>query len=524
MRETMKKLLQLTIATTCLLACAALSAITIPGADGSDGALHVTEADCVNGVYVINLARAATKAWDAKPEIAGNGVYDPDKWAVVFKYSSVTIDEGCTVRFTNHPANPPVYWLVKGDVTINGILCLDGGRGQDYYDTGMAKCATPGPGGFAGGLGMTYDSVNGVFTYGGGGYGPGGAVASYYSSGASGYGSTYGGSYANFGLQNDTEYYRSASLGHLYGNETLMPLLGGSGGSGVNYSYNAMGRTGGGAGGAGGGAICIAASGKVTLAGAIYARGGRGGIGKPSYSHVENKSRVQNGKTINYTVEYYNLRYYGAGGSGGAVRILADSLEGNGIVDVSCDKDISTWRFLEKLAQSTERDEVAINSIYDQVLGASGRVRLDVNNILMPVGYSSGGEWEHFYNWEVKPSIGNSDKAVLWAEARIIPLTLGGVSLPTDPRYRDDDCNECISFSEAADRELVFRTENIPLDANVVVKVTPRKSAPSYTGTTVSATVDAGGTYASATWRAMIPLYDAHTTFQVLVSTSALYE
>lgn len=517
----MKRFLKLTLA-MCLASCLALSAITIPGADGSDGALHVTADDCVNGVYVINLARAATKAWDTKPDIAGNGVYDPDKWAVVFKYSSVVIDEGCTVRFTNHPANPPVYWLVKGDVTINGILCLDGNRGQDYYDTGFAKCATPGPGGFAGGLGETYDSVNGLYYYGGGGYGPGGAVASYYEN--AGYGTIIGGSYADFGSQSDDEFYRLAQKGHKYGEDSLLPLIGGSGGSGQNWRGN-VGRVGGGAGGAGGGAICIASEGTVHLGsnGRINARGGRGGIGAPSRGWTSHESYIKNGKTIEYELEHYYLTFHGAGGSGGAVRILADQLDGAGKIDVSSASHV-THDFLDHLAQYTE-NSVTIAEIQDVVLGGPGRIRLDVNDLKQAewLLYVYGQD-ERYYTWEVKPSIGNSDKAVLWADAKIIPLTLGGAPLPTDPRYRNDDCNECISFSEAGERELVFRTENIPVDANVVVKVTPRQSAPKYSGDTVVATVDAGGTYASATWRATIPLYDAHTTFQVLVSTSALYE
>ena len=84
--------------------------------------------------------------------------------------------------------------------------------------------------------------------------------------------------------------------------------------------------------------------------------------------------------------------------------------------------------------------------------------------------------------------------------------------------------NQRVSVATAGERELVFRTENIPTDANVVVKVTPRQSGKDFTGTMVPATMDAGGTFAQATWRAHIPLNDARTTFQVLVSTVPLNE
>jgi hypothetical protein len=57
--------------------------LTIPGADGSDG----TFAPTAN--VTVDLSLAPTAGWDSIG--SGNGVYDPDKWAVVFKYASVSI-------------------------------------------------------------------------------------------------------------------------------------------------------------------------------------------------------------------------------------------------------------------------------------------------------------------------------------------------------------------------------------------------------------------------------------------------
>jgi hypothetical protein len=63
----------------------------------------------------------------------------------------------------------------------------------------------------------------------------------------------------------------NGSPGVLYGNDYLVPLIGGSGGGGL-YSTNSNRGVGGG----GGGAILIAASGTVALNGQILSRGGWG--------------------------------------------------------------------------------------------------------------------------------------------------------------------------------------------------------------------------------------------------------
>jgi len=101
--------------TVALLLAAALSqaAIDIPGADGSDGSLHV------GANTIIDLSKAPSATWDTASSPsgnngsnAGNGVYDPTQWAVVFKYASVTVEAGATLTFVNHPTRAPVVWLV----------------------------------------------------------------------------------------------------------------------------------------------------------------------------------------------------------------------------------------------------------------------------------------------------------------------------------------------------------------------------------------------------------------------------
>lgn len=186
--------------------------------DGSDGVLEVSSKD-----IEIDLSKAVTGRFSENNAAnAGDGIYDPEKWAVVFKYESVTIAAGRTVRFINHPSRAPVVWLVKSNVVILGTLSLNGvdtSKPEDVFGN------EPGPGGFrgipVGPLGL------------GEGFGP-------------------------FGGANSP--HRRA-----YGNPMVIPLLGGSGGN-----MGLFGQFGGG----GGGAILIAAVNRVTIDGAVTALGG----------------------------------------------------------------------------------------------------------------------------------------------------------------------------------------------------------------------------------------------------------
>ena len=201
--------------------------LTIPS-DGSDGAFN-PPASPTN--VVIDLSQAVTGVWNANNTAnAGKGIYDPEKWAVVFKYSSVNIPAGVTVSFINHPTHAPVVWLVQGSVTNNGIVRLDGASGSIAV---LALTPTEaGPGGFRGGPNGPQGRGDGL--------GPGGGIGNYAS-----------GKYSSS-----------------YGNPQAIPLIGGSSGSAWDNNY--------GSGGAGGGAILIAASGILANEGTISAKGGAG--------------------------------------------------------------------------------------------------------------------------------------------------------------------------------------------------------------------------------------------------------
>lgn len=252
------------------LAPSLFAQLNIPS-DGSDGAL------VISNNTVIDLSQAVTAAWDANNSAnAGKGIYDSNKWAVVFKYSSVIISNNATLTFANHPSRAPVVWLVNGNVTIGGTLSL---TGQNYIPApGLAE---PGPGGFRGGSGRFTPGVGK-----GAGFGPGGGS---FQSSDSRWGA--GGSYGSVGADGPLTY----------GNPSTLPLIGGSGGGGGGYREPDV------SGGGGGGAILIACSGTLSAAGTIRASGGNGSDGG-------------------------NPDYYSGGGSGGALRLVAATLSGTGVI------------------------------------------------------------------------------------------------------------------------------------------------------------------------------------------------
>lgn len=219
--------------------------LSIPS-DGSDGALNIT------ANTVIDLSQAVTGTWDTNNSAnAGKGIFDPAKRAIVFKYSSVNINASRTVTFTNHPSRAPVVWLVQGNVTIAGTLSLNGSTPP--FNNLLAE---PGPGGFRGGA----NGVPGI----GSGLGVGGGINP-----------SIAGSFAT-----------------IYGNPSVLPLVGGSGGHG---------------GGAGGGAILIATANSISVTGSVTSVGGTTFSGSLGI------------------------------GSGGAIRLVANSISGTGTIDVRND-------------------------------------------------------------------------------------------------------------------------------------------------------------------------------------------
>jgi hypothetical protein len=256
-----------------LLAGTPAPALDVPGATGADGP----------------FAPVANHTVD----LAAEGEYDADKWAVIFRYSSVDIPAGVTVKFSNHPSRAPVVWLVDGDVTIHGTLNLNGANG-----VGAGTVLTePGPGGFRGG------NRNGSVGA-GAGFGPGGARG-----------------VPNGDMSESLAAHKTKgappSISPTYGDPALRTLLGGSGGI---YSFTASG-------GGGGGAILIAATGTIN-----FGSGGRieaiGGSPLASGGAVRLVAAALAGSGQIVAHGDYSFLNYGWSGGDGIIRLEADNVSG----------------------------------------------------------------------------------------------------------------------------------------------------------------------------------------------------
>lgn len=233
------------------------------GSDGSDGALLLTEP----GEIVFDPV-----SFDPPLDVDGDNV---------FHFTTIHIGPGVTVRLTTQKLGTlPVVWLADGDIRIDGLVDLSGGRGHDNTAVpAERRPSVPGPGGYAGGVGGRDGSPAEA------GRGPGGGSAPPRSSnqlGSNGFGGGFAGS---------TSF--------------LVPLIGGSGGGGGNFGPGAAWAAGG---GAGGGALLLASSSVLHVGGTIQAHGGQGGIGASP--------------GVNFG--------FGGSGSGGALHLVASRVEGTG--------------------------------------------------------------------------------------------------------------------------------------------------------------------------------------------------
>jgi hypothetical protein len=211
----------------------------------------------------------------------------------IFNFTTVNIPSGVTITFKKNATNTPVVILASGNVTVAGVININGGHSTNVGAAGDGNLADDGlpgkggPGGYDGGYGGLVSKQTGA------GLGPGGGGG---GSGLSGGG---GGGFAAAGTT-------STGLGgSAYGSALLLPLIGGSGGGGGGAGSN----FGGSGGGGGGGAILIASSATVSVTGAIYAYGGNSGSSGGA-----------------------GCGGMGGSGSGGAIRIIGTTITGNGAI------------------------------------------------------------------------------------------------------------------------------------------------------------------------------------------------
>ena len=360
--------------------------LAIPS-DGSDGAL------VISNNTVIDLSQAVTGNWtNNNATNAGKGIYDPSKWAVVFKYSSVNISGGGAVTFINHPTHAPVVWLVSGNVTNNGDLSLDG----QYFSANYSDAAEPGPGGFRGG------------TKGLGGFGPG--------AGRGGFNGYYIG------------YYADSTYG--YGNQQIVPLMGGSGAN-VNYISDG-----------GGGAILIASSGTISINGSLHAHPGNGFA------------------------------------SGGAIRLIAGQLTGNGSLQTGTGYD-------------------------------SGRIRLEATN-------TAG------LNFNLNPSVNpltllaSPFPLTIWpaTNAPIVQvMTISNVNAnltaPVDPKAALGGGQDDLAIATTTAVTIGLQTSNFPTNGTVNVYIKSLSA-----GQTVLPASCISGNSNSANWQLVTTLPVNHTVIQ----------
>ena len=259
------------ICTTLMMSSTTQAAFTFDsnGTD-ADGAWTLNSSDCpsINTPIVLDVGSSGVK-----------------------QFSSISIHQNCRVTFT--PAggsfdsfSNPVRLIVSGDVTINGILDLDGEDGTVSTSTSSVAGGQGGSGGFDGGRsGLAGASSN----PGGSGYGPGGGYGTRVNSNS-----------------NCSSAARVGLIAPAASNIRNQLLIGGSGGGGgCKYVSHLAGG-----GGGGGGALMVATSGTIIINGTITALGGNGGY---AYSSAAD----------------------GKSGSDGMVYLIANRIEGSGAIHAS---------------------------------------------------------------------------------------------------------------------------------------------------------------------------------------------
>lgn len=195
----------------------------------------------------------------------------------ILNYHTLTVNAGATLSFKRNSRNTPVFILSQGDVVINGSIIVAGARAL------VNNGGVGGPGGFDGGR----PGIGGQVVA-GDGYGPGGGQGGSDDN-CDGLTSPGQGGYGGRRVSGPTH-------GAVYGSTLLINLIGGSGGGGGNDVNRG--------GGGGGGAILISSNSRISINGSIAAQGG--------------------GQTTCVN-----------SGSGGAVRLVATKVEGNGFISTT---------------------------------------------------------------------------------------------------------------------------------------------------------------------------------------------
>lgn len=384
----------------------------------------------------------------------------------VLNYTEIDIPDGITVTFEPNALNTPVTLLVSGDATIDGAIDVSGSDAPPSAGAGDGNLGDDGlpgeggPGGFDGGRGGLADDSTASDSprIAQAGIGPGGGRPSI---GRLNNDNCRGGS-ASFGTQGDYYDYCSAPAAPTYGNEDLLPLIGGSGGAGGAGRQS----TGGSGGGGGGGALLIAVSGTLTIGpnGRILADGGDSG-------DLGHDDGLDAGGRM------------GGPGSGGAIRLIATNLGGGGT-----------------LSADGGRSGLNAGQQEEWLNGGKGRIRLEAEN------FTFSGSSDPAY------SLAEPGQLVISGMPTIRIASVAGIAAPAEPSGYGD----IVLPSDAPNPvEVGLETSNVPVGNTISVIVNPPGGHP----VTVTSTA-LQGSEASATATANVDLPDGPSVLLATLSFS----
>lgn len=367
----------------------------------------------------------------------------------IFNFTTVNIPSGVTVTFKKNSQNTPVTMLATGNVTIAGTINLNAGNGN-YIIPGAG-----GPGGFDGGQGGTVNQT------GKRGEGPGGGSGGSPRTCCSGGGGCGGGGgFSGNGGGGATGYTEAPGGvgGAGYGNERILPAIGGSGGAGGGGTNSYVG----GAGGGGGGSIVVASSGTINVTGTITANGGTGANG-----------------------EIYAGG--GGGGAGGSIRLIANTIAGNGAIN----------------ATGGGGGYQGYNGIYGGS-GSAGRIRLEASSITRTAGTNPPMSLGYPY-------------AVIPQNMPTLTITsAGGVDSPAVPKGSFGSPDVMLPFNAQNPITVVVNGANIPAGTTVTLKASPAVgSATSATGTLAGTDTSSSASIQVNISKAYPSVLTASVTFQL---------
>jgi hypothetical protein len=304
----------------------------------------------------------------------------------IYHYTSVNIPSGVTVTFTPNANNTAVVWLVQGNCVVAGTIDLSG---QNQLQPNYQMGGNGGPGGWGGGNGGANPTP---------GLGPGGGIVGSLGQSFSIY---YGGSFGKKAVRTPD------GVDPTYGNLYLLPLLGGSGGGGVS-------NFGGLAGGGGGGALLIASSSSISITGSIRSVGG-------------------------------GVNNLAASGSGGAVRIVANTVTGQGSINVDGGPN-GSW----------------------SMGGGAGRIRFDCFS--NQFGGSTGSAvFTQGFQPIIIPASGQGVQLGI--------QSIGGVSVAGSPNGVLANPDVILPAQQTNPMNVVVNCSNLPMNTTITVTVRPANGA-----------------------------------------------